>query len=110
MWSARLICLVKFFITCLHAGVYVTVMWMIFHDPEVAREGLYRCMPGWIWVHVRANLGSRGCTIMGLESGKSRAVSAWVRKHSATIFSKTYNNVVFYTFLIKQTIVFTVFQ
>ena len=71
---------------------------MIFHDPEVAREGRYRYMRGWIWVHVRDDLGSRVCTIMGLESGKSRAVSALVRKHFATFLSKTYNNVVFYTF------------
>ena len=58
----------------------------VIHDAEGAREDRYGCRRGLIWVHVRADMGSRGRAVIGLES---RAVSARVTKHFDTIFSKT---------------------
>ena len=60
----------------------------VIYDAEGAREGQYGCMQRLIWVHVRADMGSCGQAVIGLES----AVSARVTKDFVTIFSKTCNN------------------
>ena len=61
----------------------------VIYDGDGAAKGLYGCTGGLIWVHARADIGSRERAIMGLES---QAVSARVTKHFVTIFSKTWNN------------------
>ena len=61
----------------------------VIYDADAASEGQYGCTRGLIWVHVKADMGSREGTVMGLES---QAVSARVTKHFVTIFSKTCNN------------------
>ena len=47
----------------------------IIYDADTAREGQYVCTRGLIWVHTRADMGSREPAVLGLES---QAVSAWV--------------------------------
>ena len=47
----------------------------VIYDAEGAREGRYGCMRGRLWVHVRADIGSREQAVIGLES---RVVSAGV--------------------------------
>ena len=61
----------------------------IVSDAEGGYEGRYGGTGGPIWVHVRADIGTRELALLGLES---LAVSARVvTKHFVTIFSKTCN-------------------
>ena len=60
----------------------------VIYFAEGADEGLYGCMRGPIWFHVRVNMGSHERAVMCLAP---RAVSARVAKHFVTIFSKTCN-------------------
>ena len=57
----------------------------VIYDTDGAREGRYGCIRGPIWVHARADMGSREPAVKGLES---RAVSAWVTKNFVTISVK----------------------
>ena len=61
----------------------------VIYDTERPHEGLYGCIRGLTWAHIRADIGSCERANMGLES---RAVSARVTKHFVTFFSKTCNN------------------
>ena len=49
----------------------------VIYDAEGAHEGRYECTQRLMWVHVRANIGSREWAVMGLES---LVVSAQVTK------------------------------
>ena len=56
----------------------------VIYDADGDCMGRYGCVGG----PTRDNKGSREWLVVGL---KSRAASAWVTKHSVTIFSKTCN-------------------
>ena len=54
----------------------------VIYDAEIACEGGYWCTLGLLWVHMRANMGSKEQAVIGLES---QAISARVIKHFVTI-------------------------
>ena len=48
----------------------------VIYVTEGAREGVYGCTRGPVWVHVTDDIVSRERAVMGLES---QAVSVWIR-------------------------------